>query len=195
MVNNENTKIQNKKDLKFYRFMVVMAFVVSIIIALIVGVATIDSYSAEAKVANAFIDVFMPKQIEGTGDELTKGITFYREKNEDYDVNSNSPLEAFKFYTKSENGEKFYLEDGMYYPAQFYMKDSKVQPIPVYLSFYYKLWLNLNILKNVLRVFAAILSLVVVAALIYIWYRSWSIREDKRKEQERLYNERFNKKQ
>lgn len=194
MVNNETTKIQNEKDLKFYRFMVVMAFVCSIVIALIVGITTVDSYKAGASVTNAFTDALMPKSIVGTADGGAEGMTFYREKNKEYDIDKDEPLKAFNYYVLTESGEKQYLDDGMYYPPEYYMENSTAEPVAVYLGFYFRLMQNLQVFKNVMRVIVAILCIGLGVGLIFIWYRSWSIREDKKKEQERLFNERFNKK-
>lgn len=194
MINNEQTKIQNAKDLKFYRFMVVMAFVAAIVIALIVGITTIDSYKAGANVTNAFTDALMPKQIEGTADGGAEGMTFYREKNKDYDIDKDEPLAAFNYYMLTESGEKLYLEGGMYYPPEYYMENSKVEPVAVYLGFYFRLMQNLQIFKNVMTVIVSILCLGICAGLIYAWYRSWCRREDERKAREEEYNKRFSKK-
>lgn len=194
MVNNEATKIQNAKDLKFYRFMVVMAFVVAIVIALIVGITTIDSYKAGANVTNAFTDMLMPKSIQGTADGGAEGMTFYREKNKDYDIDNDEPLAAFNYYTLTENGEKHYLDGGMYYPPEYYFENSTAEPVAVYLGFYFRLMQNLQVFKNVMTVIVSILCLAICAGLIYIWYRSWCRREDARKAREEEYNKRFNKK-
>lgn len=199
---NEQTKIKNAKDLKFYKLMIVMTFVASMLIALVVGITTIDSYKAGASATNIFIDILMPKQINGTKgikgledlDESVSKMTFYREKNKDYDVEKDEPLKAFNYYIMNDEGRKIYLEDGMYYPPEYYMENSKTEPVAVYFIFFIKLFQNLQVLKNVLIVFAVIFGLGIFAALIYIWYRSWCRREDARIAREKEFNERFNKK-
>lgn len=190
---NEQVKVKNEKDLKFYKLMIVMTFVASILIALVVGITTIDSYKAGASATNMFIDVLMPKQIHGT-EGSSKDMTFYREKNKEYDVEKDEPLKAFKYYIIGSNDEKIYLDDGMYYPPEYYMENSNVEPVAVYLGFFAGMLKNLQIFKNVLVVLSVILGLGILACVIYIWYRIWCKREDARIAREKEFNERFNKK-
>lgn len=190
---NEQTKIKNAKDLKFYKLMIVMTFVASIIIALVVGITTLDSYKAEAAATNAVIDILMPKKIQGTEGDA-KDLVFYREKNKEYDVDKDEPLKAFKYYMLNDKGEKMYLDDGMYYPPSYYMENSETEPVAVYLGFFARMLQNLQILKNVLTVISVILGLGVLALIIYAWYRSWCRREDERIAREKEFNERMNKK-
>lgn len=194
MINNEMTKIQNKKDLKFYRFIIAMFIVASIVIAIGVGISTIDSYKAGANATNGFIDMLMPKSIEGTEEGGSAGLIFYREKNEDFDVEKDEPLAAFKYYMLSDDGKKLYLDDGMYYPPEYYMENSKVEPVAVYLGFYFKMYENLQTFNKVLKIVVAIICVALAAGLIYIWYRLWCRREDERKAREEAFNQRFNKK-
>lgn len=190
---NEQTRIRNEKDLKFYKLMIVMTFVASIVIALVVGIVTIDSYKAEAAATNAVINVLMPKQIQGTEGDA-KDLVFYREKNKEYDANKDEPLKAFNYYMLNDKGEKIYLEDGMYYPPSYYMENSETEPVVVYLGFFARMLQNLQIVKNVITVVAVILGLGVLALIIYAWYRIWSKREDERIAREKEFNERMNKK-
>lgn len=195
MVNNEQTKIQNEKDLKFYRLLVVMTFVASIIIAMIVGISTMDTYKAGAKFTNAFIFALMPSQIEGTAEEGTEGVTFYVEKNKEYDANKDEPINAFSYYMLTSEGEKVYLEDGVFYPASNYMEGNKeVESVPVYLDFYLQIIQKVQIIKNVVTVLITLLCIALGVGLIYIWYRSWCRREDARQAREEEFNKRFGNK-
>lgn len=194
MVNNEQAKKQNARDLKFYRFCIAMTFVVSIIIALVVGISNVDSYKLEAAATNEVLNLLMPKQIKGEGAPNVDGMVFYREKNKEYDVEKDEPLKAFNYYYINSEGKKQYLEDGIYYPPEYYMENSNVNPVMVNLGFYFRVQQNLQVLKNVLTVLAVLLALAVCAGLIYVWYHFWSIREDKRIARQKEFNERMNKK-
>lgn len=182
---DEKTRIQNQKDLKFYRLTIAFVFIITIAIALAVTIVTIDSYSAEAYFTNKFLDVLMEDEI--TSDELIDGriTTFGREVNEDYDANEDQPIEAFNYYYYDGNGKRIDLPDGNYYPSG-YATSSDVTPIPVYLGFYYTAAEKMQIVKNVLRVIIAIIVLALVAFVVYLWYRSWCKRQDREKELKRL---------
>jgi hypothetical protein len=182
---DEKTRIKNQKDLKFYRIIIAVVFVISIAIALVVGIVTIDSYSADAYFTNKFLDVLMDDEI--TSQEAIDGrvTTFGREVNKDYDPNEDQPIEAFNYYYYDGAGNRIDLPDGNYYPSG-YAVSSDVQPIPVYLGFYTTALQRVQIIKNVLKVLCAIIVVALIAFIIYVWYRSWCKRQEKAQELKKL---------
>lgn len=203
MAIQKSTAIQNAKDLKFYRFIIAMTFVVSIIIALVVGISTIsserDSYIAQANVTNTFIDIFMPSSITDPADDdtCTAGMTFFCERNKEYDAVKDQPIDAFKYYYETSKGEKIYLEEGVYYSPEYYMENTQpgfATSAAVYVAFYHQAVTNINVFVNALKIVLSILGVLVFCALIYIWYRSWSRREDERQARQKEFNEQFSKK-
>lgn len=178
---NEIIKEQNKKDLKRYRLTIAAAFVSALVIALIVGISTMNSFVVEAKSMNAFLAVLMPDSIEGTSNEgqskYTYGMVFYREKNKDYDPLKDEPIKSFNYYYKDSNGERIDLKDGVFYPADYYNKEMKVNSVPVYAGFYLKALEKWNVIKKVLNVVVGVVIAALVAFGIWLWYISWRRRE------------------
>lgn len=178
---NEIIKEQNQKDLKRYRLIIAAAFAAAIVIALIVGISTMNSFVVEAKSTNAFLSVLMPESIEGTSNEgeskYTYGMVFYREKNKDYDALKDEPIKAFNYYYKDNDGNRIDLEDGVFYPADYYNKKMDVNPVPVYAGFYIEAVQKWNVVKTVLKVVVAVVIAALVVFGIWLWYISWRRRE------------------
>lgn len=178
---DEKTREANLKDLKIYRLIIVFVFLIVIAIALIVGKVTINSYSTEAYFTNSFLNILMDKEITSVEEINGRHITFTREINKDFDAKKDQPIDAFIYYSISEDGKtKNKLDHGMFYPAEYYKKDSKVTPVFVAAGFLLSAQKNLEVLSNVLTVVAVLIALAFIALLIYLWYRSWCKREDKR---------------
>lgn len=203
MQNDFNVE-QNEKDVKFYKFCITMAFVASLVIALIVGIVTCISpnvdklsetaYTMNANVTNTTLSLFMPKSITDEQDgSPIQGYTFYREKNKEFNAKENLPLEAFNYYYFDKDGKRIDLVDGVYIGADDNDKHTS-DNIPVYLGFYIKAAEKFNIVGNVIKVITAILILCLIAGFIYIWYRVWSKKEDERQALQAEYNKRINNK-
>lgn len=138
---------------------------------------------------------FMPKSI--TPDFSGTKVEFYKYKNKDYNQfkDKNKPLKAFGFYYIDENGKKQDLSwDGVYIAPD----GTKFTPN---IWFMIKAQEKLTTFKRTAAKVIPIVVIVVVVALIYLWFRLWCIREDKRmealygnKEQKKLANNKKNKK-
>jgi amino acid transporter len=168
--------------------MIAVVFIIAIAIGLVVAIVTIDSYSADAYFTNKILDVLMDDEITSTELIDNRYITFGREVNKDYDSDSDQPIEAFTYYYLDGDGNKTYLSDGYYYPADYYQEDSESTPIPVYLGFYYTALEHLQVVKNVLKVIVALIIVLLIAFVIYLWYRNWCKRQERKEELKKLNN-------
>jgi uncharacterized protein YxeA len=184
---DEVTLLENKKDLKLYRFAIILVFITALIIASVVGVSTMN-YNNVAGASNTFLGLLMDDQItDNTEDSDTYGMTFYREKNEDYNADEDQPIDAFKYYYLDSDNNKQYLTEGVYYPPEYYFvdEDVDVSPVFVYLGFYTTAFQKIQVLKNVAKVIIAVVALAVAAGFIYLWYRSWCRRQAIQKQYQR----------
>lgn len=178
---NEIIKEQNQKDLKRYRLIIAATFVVALVIALVVGISSMDNLVMEAKSVNAFLSVLMPDSIEGTSNEgesaYTYGMVFYREKNKDYDALKDEPIQAFNYYYKDSDGNRIDLEDGLYYPPDYYNENKDVSAVPVYAGFYFQAMENWKVAKKVLNIVVGVTIAALIVFAIWLWYLSWRRRE------------------
>lgn len=183
---DEITAKNNKRDLRVYRILVAMVIVISMIIAFGVSLITID-YDGTANISSAVLYAFMDKEItDEDPDSDTYGMTFYCERNKDFDAENDQPVNACKYYYLA-GKEKVYLEDGVYYPAEYYMEDSDATSVPVYIAFIYSATDGIKILKNVCTVVAVIILLAFFSFFIYLWYLNWCRRQDLAKQEEQDY--------
>lgn len=181
---NEIIREQNLRDLKLYRMIIAAVLLCSIVIGTIVGISTSDTFTAQANATNGFLTLVMPKHIDAidqTGEgAYTNGMTFYREKNKDYKPKEDEPVRAFNYYYLTEDGKRIDLENGNYYPPEYYDETKDVSPVPVYLGFYIKAMDNIKIVKNVIKVIVGIVVVALIFFGIYVWYLSWRKREEER---------------
>lgn len=189
--------IQNKKDLKTYKLIIAMTIFASIIIALIVGISLVGSYTIQAEATNSILNLVMDKEITDTNkDSVSYGMTFYCEKNKDYNPKEDMPIDAFKYYYLDEDGKRIDLSEGMYFPASYYSdeKDAKKDVVYVCIGFYQTALENLQTVKKVMKIVVAVFSCLMVVAFIYVWYRIWSKREDEKAEMQKKLKESTSKK-
>ena len=119
---------------------------------------------------------FMPKSI--TPDFSGTKVEFYKYKNKDYNQfkDENKPLKAFGFYYIDENGKKQDLSwDGVYIAPD----GTKFTPN---IWFMIKAQEKLTTFKRTASKVIPVVVIVVIVALIYLWFRLWCNREDKRME-------------
>ncbi len=135
----------------------------------------------EAKSVNVFLSLLMPDSIEGNSNEgeskYTYGMVFYREKNKDYDALKDEPIQAFNYYYKDDKGKRIDLENGVFYPADYYNKEKDVSSVPVYAGFYLQAMENWKVVKKVLTAVVCVVIAALVVFAIWLWYVSWRRRE------------------
>lgn len=141
-----------------------------VIIGVLVGSLAYVSAN-QAKVSSKLIIACMPKSITGY-DNGTK-IDFYVEYNKDYNDETDDPIRAFNTYYFDKDGKRHDLPGGRY--------QSPTQDMQVVVGFFYKAQENIKILKNVIYVIIALVCLAVGVFLIYLWYKSWCKRQEKKK--------------
>lgn len=119
---------------------------------------------------------FMPKSITPTVDGVQ--VEFFVYKNKDFNQfkDKNTPLKAFGYYYINENGKKVDLSWDKAYTGS---KGTKFTPN---VWFMFQAGEKLSKFKVVSSKIIPIIVLVVVALLIYLWFRSWCKREDARME-------------
>lgn len=119
---------------------------------------------------------FMPESITPTVDGVQ--VEFFVYKNKDFNQfkDKNTPLKAFGYYYIDENGKKVDLSWDKSYTGS---KGTKFTPN---VWFMIQSGQKLSKFKSVSSKVIPIIVLVVVALLIYLWFRSWCKREDARME-------------
>lgn len=147
---------------------------VGVIIALIIAILTgglVALNSNQSKVYSKLVIAMMPKTI--TGNDNGKKIDFYIEYNKDYNPETDEPLKAYNTYYYDANGKKKILPNGFY--------ESPTAEMQVLIGFFYKAQEKMNSIKNVIYVTMALLALAICALIIYLWYKSWCKRQEKKK--------------
>ncbi len=143
-----------------------------VLLAFIIGLVVI---SASDSVKNSLVTAMMPKSISSDANDNYK--TFYVEKNDKYDKDKDEPIDAWKFYyIGGDDGKtKQYLDQGTY------TSSVNAEPQSVAAGFFLKANEKYNVLKNVLKVIVAVAVIALIAFLIWVWYLSFCMREDKKK--------------
>lgn len=162
----EKTKKQFKTAKKIGA--VIIAFFVVVIAGLIV-----ITFSTTAK--NALVTAMMPKSITaGANDNYMK---FYIERNKDYDVDKDQATDAWKcYYLGGDDGKtKQYLDNGVY--VSHVGGENQI----VIAGFFSEAMAKFNVVKNVIKVVAAVIVAAIVVFCIWLWYLSFCMREDKKK--------------
>ncbi|MBQ9516810.1 MAG: hypothetical protein IJR60_01870 [Eubacterium sp.] len=142
----------------------------------------------------------MPETLEYT-DSDGKKLTFYIEENKKFDPKKNDPIEAYNTYYLDKNDKKVYLEGGVYMTDKEYAESKKLkgendnkksdtgvkenigQGQLVTVGFLVSAQENANKVLAGFRWAVAVFAVCCAAYLIYLWYLSWSRREDKKKAQ------------
>lgn len=172
---------KDKKEKKPMDSKTKRAMIVGIVLALIFAIF-VCGFSAIKLSGNALssaISVVMPKTYEYKNGDTE--ITFYSEKNKDFDAKENQPLDAYTVYYFDEGGKKIVLENGEYATGELNEK-GKEKKENITLAFLILTQVRFRKIQAVLKVVAIVYAVIVLAYLIYIWYLSWSRRYDKQKE-------------
>ncbi len=140
----------------------------------------------------------MPEKLDYT-DSDGKKLTFYIEENKKFNAKKDDPIEAYSTYYLDEKDQKVYLKDGIYMTDKEYaeskradkkkqegavngVKENVGQGQMVTVGFLVKAQENANKVLAGFRWAIAIFAVCCAAFLIYLWYLSWSVREDKKKQ-------------
>ena len=141
----------------------------------------------------------MPEKLDYT-DSDGKKLTFYIEENKKFDAKKDEPIKAYNTYYLDENDKKVYLKDGIYMTDREFaeskrtdkqkandtsdgVKENIGQGQMVTVGFLVAAQENANKVVAAFRWAAVIFAVCCAAFLIYLWYLSWSAREDKKKQQ------------
>ncbi len=140
----------------------------------------------------------MPETLE-LKQEDGSTITFFIEQNKDYDKTKDDPIDAYKTYYM-DGDKKVYLEGGVYMSGKDFAESKKAdnqnkddtqdgvknnigKGQMVTVGFLFAAQEKANKLQGIITAADVVFALCCVAYLIYLWYLSWSRRQDK-KEQE-----------
>jgi hypothetical protein len=168
-VTDNKVKKEKKPLTKKAKKMITVGVILAVIAGLLVGGICYINANITS-VSNKLVIAFMPKPI--TGNDNNKEITFYIEENKDFDEENDEPIDAFNTYYYDDNGERVDLYQGQY--------KSSTADMQVIIGFFYMAQQNLNVFKNAMSIVLAVIILVAIAFCIYLWYRSWCKRQDKK---------------
>lgn len=185
-----NKKLEDAKDLKFYKTTIAVFIITAFIMGLIAGLIIISNENS-SEIPNKVVNILMEKEITSTEPIDGEYLTFTREVNKDYNSEKDEPMAAFKYYVVNKDGGKTELKDGLYYPASYYDKSKETSPVAVNIGFYSTILPKVRTIKNVLSAVIAIAAVLLVVYIIYAWYHSWCKRQDLIKEQSRKNNPKY----
>lgn len=109
----------------------------------------------------------MPESIEHNG------LTFYVKPNPDYNAKESPESDQFIYYFMAKEKE-IDLPGGVY-------TDVDKNKTLISAGFYVKAMEQLNKIKSAVHIVIGVMAFIVVAVLIYIWYKLWCRREEKEK--------------
>ena len=174
--NEQIAEVQTKKVKKVMdpkkKKITVAGIIVGIVavIAILIGVnhTAIMSYLTYA---------FMPKKLEPTVDGYQMEFHVYKNKEYNQFKDKETPLKAFGFYYIDSDGKKVDLGwDGAYTGA----KGTKFTPN---IWFLMKAQENKTTFQNKANKVIPFVVIILVVLIIYLWFKNWCKREDKRMEQ------------
>ena len=177
MMKNNNEEVQSiKKPFDYVGFKVGFSFVVILLVAIVSLSAVIGIFNgavnslSEEKASSVMTNVmikFIPETIETPDGKYVFGI----EKNNDYDSSKDLPADVFSFYRLHSDGEKEYIESGIY-------KDENGEDIQVVPGFMLATTQQLGEVSSNVKTALTIVSLVLVADVIWMSYYLWAYHED-----------------
>ena len=177
--NKPKVKKEKKEKTKQQKWAIGLGIALAVLFVLTIGVKL--AIMPNSPLYTSYAIMLMPEKIDTTFDE--KDLTLYVEKNKNFDKTKDQPLEAFQVYYYEDNDtskKKIYLENGST------LKGEKEESNLMVLQFIGNASINDGIVRNVLNKILIVLFILLGVYLIFIWYISWSIRYDKKKE---LYKE------
>lgn len=151
------------------------------IVVLIIAVSVFSAVISTENLTARAMDILMPEYLPIRSADDPVQYEFYKELNEDYiksdtKIEGNNYIEMFNFYYIDENGEKQYLEDGMYHYTD---KDGKPQISYVNIGFMYSMGQRVGQIKEIVKIITWVLVVALIVLLIVVWY----IKDKKRNEQ------------
>lgn len=145
-----------------------IAGIVILVIAILFGVGA--SLMNNEKIVSKITTSFIPDKLEADSIDDEK-VTFYSELNPDYDgdkeLTVDNLFKMYNFYYLNEDGEKVYLQDGLYT-----YNDSKgeEQTVIIGAAFLLKAGQQSNKVKEALKITAWVVVAVFIVAAIVVWY-------------------------
>lgn len=143
--------------------------IVILVLIVLVGVGT--SIMNNRTVINKITYSFMPKEIEGDLIDESNKLVFYSEMNEEYEgdetLTVDNLLKMYKFYYLDENGEKVYLEDGIY---SYIDSNGQEQASIIGVAFLIKANQKATQIKDTIKTIAWIVCAVLIVVAIVVWY-------------------------
>ena len=140
--------------------------IVAILIIAILGTAVGVLSNSKTQGYSELLLMVMPEELT---DESTNK-TYYVEKNDDYDPETQAPLDAFTFYYYDADGNQVIVPNGSY-------TDENGQDTQVALGFMVSAGKTINTIKVIMSYVIAVVVVAVVVASIYIAYRIWLKKE------------------
>lgn len=163
---------KTKKNVNPKKKKIVIAAIIVGVIALIAILIGVN----HTLIMSDFNYAMMPKSI--TADVDGRNITFYKYKNKEFNQfkDKETPLKAFGFYYLDDNGKKVDLSWDKSFTG------SKGTTFTPNIWFMFKANDKLEKVKSVSSKVIPIVVIVLVVLIIYLWFKNWCKREDKRME-------------
>ena len=174
-------KPEKKKKTKQQKAAIIIG--ITLLVLFIITISARFAISSSSPFYNDYLIMLMPESIDTEFDG--KDMTFYVEKNKDFDKNKDMPITAFSVYYYEGNDtstKKIYLENGST------LKGENESTNLMVLNFLADSTITDRIIRQTIKDAIIVLCVLTVFYLIYIWYLIWSRNYDKKKERNKEFN-------
>lgn len=182
---NKNNK--QKKLIPGSKVSVASVAVVSVILAVLLAISSfgfvvfsakpydakdgqVNVYKLQSRLYTEAVVKALPKKITGN-DNGTK-IDFYIEVNDDYNADTDSPVEQYRVYYYTKDGKKMIAADGIYVGT--------VNTMYPLVGFFIQGMNNLKVLKGVFLTFIIVVCAAIVALIIWLIVLLTRIKQDRK---------------
>lgn len=129
---------------------------------------------------NELLYKLMPKEVEGavTIGDVSHPVTFYLEKNENFDPETDEGINYYNVYYLDDNGNRVNTDEEGNFESG--VPETKFE---VLFGFSLKAMEKINKIVDVMRIIRIVMVFLFVLDLIALWYTEFSISEDQKKAQ------------
>lgn len=145
------------------------ALIITVVVLLVIAILGTSVGLLSNSKTGGYSELLLMIMPEEVTDEST-GRTYYIEKNENYDPDSEAPLDAFTYYYFDADGNRVEVPNGTY-------TDENGTVTQVALGFLLSAGQTIKTIKTVLSYVLAVVIIAVIAGSIYIAYRIWLKKE------------------
>ncbi|MCD7796419.1 MAG: hypothetical protein LUG95_01995 [Clostridiales bacterium] len=176
MSENLTVSTNNKKSEKKIKKLRTAGIVVAVI-AFVVILVSVICYANADSVRSQLVYTFLPKSVDLSNYSDDCDIVLYVERNADYDseADETEPLKKNNYYYYDEDGNKVTLA----YDDKITVDDNEGM---AYMIYYLAAFQDISAKLENFKYIIPVVLVILVVALIFIWYSVWSKNYDKEKE-------------